>query len=191
LGLRRIRLLRHKFEVLWVVPYFFHRGKDFFFGGNIYHAHRRNINIYLHMAVTAGLVAVVDFEPADTGICISLLLTSSQQIQEYAFSICSRSSRAAPKKGLSCRFSSACACVCEVPEPSAIVLVTDGSAFEIDGAAGVLPVFKDIANGCLFPPARVFGDFLRMFPADGLKIGDGREYLFFLKLSCNLHRTFP
>ena len=69
--------------------------------------------------------------------------------------------------------------------------VTDGSAFEIDGAAGVLPVFKDIANGRLFPPARVFGDFLRMFPADGFKIGGGGEYLFFLKLPCNLHRAFP
>jgi len=69
--------------------------------------------------------------------------------------------------------------------------VTDGSAFEIDGAAGVLPVFKDIANGRLFPPIRVFGDFLRMFPADGFKIGGGGEYLFFFKLPCNLHRAFP
>lgn len=69
--------------------------------------------------------------------------------------------------------------------------VTDGSAFEIDGAAGVLPVFKDIANGRLFPPIRVFGDFLRMFPADGFKIDGGGEYLFFLKLPCNLHRAFP
>ena len=47
--------------------------------------------------------------------------------------------------------------------------VTDGSAFEIDDAAGVLPVFKYIANGRLFPPARVFGDFLCVIPADGLK----------------------
>lgn len=69
--------------------------------------------------------------------------------------------------------------------------VTDGSAFEIDGAAGVLPVFKDIVNGRLFPPARFFEDFLRMFPADGFKIGGGGEYLFFLKLPCNLHRAFP
>ena len=69
--------------------------------------------------------------------------------------------------------------------------VTDGSAFEIDGAAGVLPVFKDIADGRLFPPARVFGDFLSMFPADGFKIGGGGEYLFFFKLPCNLHRAFP
>jgi hypothetical protein len=51
--------------------------------------------------------------------------------------------------------------------------VTDGSAFEIDDAAGVLPVFKYIANGRLFPPARVFGDFLCVIPADGFKIGGG------------------
>ena len=63
--------------------------------------------------------------------------------------------------------------------------VTDGSAFEIDGAAGVLPVFKDIPDGRLFPTIRVFGDFLCMFPADGFKIGGGGEYLFFLKLPCN------
>ncbi len=68
--------------------------------------------------------------------------------------------------------------------------VTDGSAFEIDGAAGVLTVFKDIANGRSFLPARVFGDFLYMFPADGFKIGGEGGYLFFLKLSCNLHRAF-
>ena len=64
--------------------------------------------------------------------------------------------------------------------------VTDGSAFEIDGAAGVLPVFKNIPDGRLFPPARVFGDFLCMFPADGFKIGGGGEYLFFLKLLISL-----
>lgn len=29
--------------------------------------------------------------------------------------------------------------------------VTDGSVFEIDGAAGVLPVFKDIADGRRVP----------------------------------------
>ena len=64
--------------------------------------------------------------------------------------------------------------------------VTDGSAFEIDGAAGVLPVFKNIPDGRLFPPARVFGDFLCMFPADGFKIGGVGEYLFFLKLLISL-----
>ena len=61
-GLRRIRLSRHKFEVLRIVLYFFHCGKNFFFRGNIYHAHCRKINIYLHMALTAGFVAVVDFD---------------------------------------------------------------------------------------------------------------------------------
>ncbi len=74
---------------------------------------------------------------------------------------------------------------------SLVDFVTDGSAFEIDGTARVLPVLKDIPNGSLFPSVRVFRDFLCMFPADGFKIGGGGEYLFSLKLPCNLHRAFP
>jgi len=68
--------------------------------------------------------------------------------------------------------------------------VTDGSAFKINGAAGVLPVFKDIPDGRLFPPARVFREFLCMFPADGFKIGGWGKYLFFFQLPCNLHCAF-
>ena len=42
-------------------------------------------------------------------------------------------------------------------------LIVYRCAFEIDGAAGVLPVLKDIANGRLFPPIRVFGTFCACF----------------------------
>ena len=55
-------MLRHKFEILRVVPYFFHRGKYFFFGGNVNHPYRRKVDVHLDMAVTVGFVAVVDFD---------------------------------------------------------------------------------------------------------------------------------
>lgn len=80
----------------------------------------------------------------------SVSVSCSWRLQS-AFSICSRSSRAVPKKGSSCQFSSVCACVSEAPALLAIV------------------------------PRRC---------ADGFKIGGGGEYLFLLKLPCNLHRTF-
>lgn len=60
--LHRILLLRHKVEVLRFVLYFFHRGKDFFLRGNIYHPYRCEVNINFYMAMTAVFVAVVEFD---------------------------------------------------------------------------------------------------------------------------------
>ena len=97
MGLHRILLLCYKFEVLRIVPYFFHCGEDFFFRGNINHPHRRKINIYLHMAVTAGLVAVVDFDTLNQRIdkrggnfppvCLNVVFFSLPLSQAAVFSV--------------------------------------------------------------------------------------------------------
>ena len=67
-----------KFEVLRVIPYFFHRSKDFFFGRNVCHPYRRKVDVHFDMAVTAGFFRMNHPVLQTKGLCKTYIVNKHQ-----------------------------------------------------------------------------------------------------------------
>jgi hypothetical protein len=67
-------------------------------------------------------------------------------------------------------------------------LVADGGAFEVYGATGVLPVFKNVDDCLATPSTWIFGDFIGVFSSYGFVVSAGDKDLLRFKLPCDLGR---